>query len=148
MRRPIHLMLALVTLALVTLTFGCAKPLSDSQPNNEGISGKPQSSCEAFLKNDGVCLDVIWEHYPTESTFGSLIVFARNLGTGHLVKDFTRDLQTTLWMPSMGHGSSPVKVVVIQPGLFRIEKVFFNMRGDWEVRFQTPTDRAAWALEF
>jgi hypothetical protein len=47
-----------------------------------------------------------------------------------------------LWMPSMGHGSSPVTIQRVtneqgQPevGAFRISRIFFVMEGDWEIRF-------------
>lgn len=140
----LHLLLVILGI----LAFGCAKPIAETNSANGPTAGKAQIGCKAILQSDAVCLDAVWEKYPTESTFGTLLVIARSLGTEHLVTEFTDDLRVTLWMPSMGHGSSPVKVVRLQPGLYRIEKVFFNMRGDWEVRFQTPTDQAAWALDF
>ncbi len=145
MKFPFH---TLVFLLLAISLVSCAKPLADSTDSETRTEGKSQNTCKASLKTDGVCLDAIWETYPTETTVGSLLVFARSLNSDHLVKDFSTDPRVTLWMPSLGHGSSPVKVVPLQPGMFRIEKVFFIMRGDWEVRFQTPTDRAAWALDF
>ncbi|MBI3554828.1 MAG: FixH family protein, partial [Deltaproteobacteria bacterium] len=48
-----------------------------------------------------------------------------------------------LWMPAMGHGSSPVNVAhaVDQgganvPGVFKATNVYFVMPGDWDVHVQ------------
>jgi hypothetical protein len=46
-----------------------------------------------------------------------------------------------LWMPSMGHGSSPVKISQALgtagaplDGVFNVTNVFFVMPGEWEIR--------------
>ena len=48
-----------------------------------------------------------------------------------------------LWMPSMGHGSSPVKLDHAKdaghadvPGVFEVTHVYFVMPGDWEIHVQ------------
>lgn len=143
-----HLISISLSFFVGLMSFGCAKPVSETKSETALTQGKPQSTCKALLKLEGICLDAIWEIYPTESTFGSLLVIARSPNSEKLISDFNTALKVTLWMPSMGHGSSPVKVTPLQPGLFRVEKVFFNMRGDWEIRFKTGEDQAAWALEF
>ncbi len=127
---------------------GCAKPLSKPPVESSEALLKTGARCQAHLKVDQVCLDSVWETYPTETDFGTLIVVARDDKSGFLKTSFTPDLKVKLWMPSMGHGSSPVRIDQIQPGILKIERVFFNMRGDWEIRFQTKTDQAAWSLEF
>lgn len=52
-------------------------------------------------------------------------------------------LAVVLWMPSMGHGSSPTKVEPLLDasgtalsGQYGVKQVYFSMDGDWEVRFQ------------
>lgn len=44
------------------------------------------------------------------------------------------DLNVILWMPSMGHGSVPVKVERLSAGVYRVSNVYFIMPGDWEVQ--------------
>lgn len=44
-------------------------------------------------------------------------------------------LKVVLWMPHMGHGSSPVKITKLANGEYKITNVFFIMQGQWEVRF-------------
>jgi hypothetical protein len=39
-----------------------------------------------------------------------------------------------LWMPSMGHGSSPVKLSPTKNSCVEISEMEFFMPGDWEVR--------------
>jgi hypothetical protein len=46
------------------------------------------------------------------------------------------DFRVVLFMPDMGHGSSPTKIAKLPdtPGLFRVTKMYFTMPGVWEVR--------------
>jgi hypothetical protein len=41
-----------------------------------------------------------------------------------------------LWMPSMGHGSSPVTVTRLDIGTYLANEVFFIMPGEWQIKFQ------------
>ena len=43
-------------------------------------------------------------------------------------------VEAQLWMPSMNHGSSPIKVVRLGAQMVRLESVYFIMPGDWELR--------------
>lgn len=43
-------------------------------------------------------------------------------------------MSAELWMPSMGHGSSPVALYPQANGCTAIRSMNFMMRGDWEVR--------------
>lgn len=75
-----------------------------------------------------------WEARPTDEEFGSFL-----LKTGaslDALEDVEGNLAVVLWMPSMGHGSSPVTVERISKGTYRASKVFFTMPGDWEIRIQ------------
>lgn len=42
--------------------------------------------------------------------------------------------EAKLWMPDMGHGSTPAKVTPLTPTCAKIEKINFVMAGDWEIR--------------
>ncbi len=41
-----------------------------------------------------------------------------------------------LWMPSMGHGSSPVVIKQVAEGTYEVSDIYFIMLGEWEIRFQ------------
>lgn len=74
-----------------------------------------------------------WEALPNETSFGNFMF--RILGDGKS-EEFEETIAVVLWMPGMGHGSSPVTVERIDSGLYRASKVFFTMKGQWEIRFQ------------
>lgn len=130
-------LLPLFTLAC--LVGACADPkyLSSSPP----IGGGPESKlnvCQARFAS-GYCASIAWVKYPTETDFGSFLfkTFRPNKGDGSA---FPVDLGGTptvvLWMPSMGHDSSPVQVEQLDVGTFRATDVFFVMKGQWEIRIQ------------
>jgi hypothetical protein len=67
--------------------------------------------------------------------------------------DIEGEVAVVLWMPSMGHGSSPVSVAKIDVGTYRASQVFFTMPGDWEIRIQrlvngAVVEQAVIALRF
>jgi hypothetical protein len=48
----------------------------------------------------------------------------------------TEALDAFLWMPSMGHGSSPIRATRLGPTTWEFTEVFFIMPGHWEVVLQ------------
>lgn len=50
--------------------------------------------------------------------------------------DPDKNLHIFLWMPSMGHGSAPVKIKKLAAGEYEVSDVHFIMGGKWEVKFQ------------
>lgn len=55
-------------------------------------------------------------------------------------KDIPGNLHVFLWMPSMGHGSSPVKISKNAIGEYMVSNVYFIMGGDWDVKIQRKVD--------
>jgi hypothetical protein len=51
-------------------------------------------------------------------------------------QDLQKNLFVFLWMPSMGHGSVPVKIKKISDGEYEVSDVQFIMGGKWEIKFQ------------
>lgn len=51
-------------------------------------------------------------------------------------QDLPENLHIYLWMPDMGHGSSPVKIKRIAPGEYEVSSVYFIMGGKWQIFFQ------------
>ena len=51
-------------------------------------------------------------------------------------QDLEKDLHVFLWMPSMGHGSSPVKIQKVADGEYDVTNVNFIMGGKWDLRIQ------------
>lgn len=126
------------------MQLGCAKPnyvpstqeqTREQQSNQEKNSGK----CTVQFKNSGVCLDWSWEKIPSETETGSFSFKTYRLENAQAMPVFV-DLQFTpkvvLWMPSMSHGSSPVRTQIEGVGKYKALDVFFIMPGEWEIKFQ------------
>ncbi len=114
--------------------FGCAKPnyVDDSQ-----IAFRDDlSACEFKLKSEYLCMNTKWITYPSESIFGIMELSFTATNEPRQVVSPNHDLSVFLWMPSMGHGSSPVAIEEIYPGKFKISQIYFIMPGAWEIKFQ------------
>lgn len=147
----------LLFLATVSLT-ACAQPkyenvIKESNPGN-GSTSEKVSQCQVKFKNSQYCLTWVWEVEPTDSVAGSLVFKisrGNNFDDSPVLTDFDFPVSVLLWMPSMGHGSSPTKTEKLDVGTYRTSNVFFVMPGDWEIRFQvkdgkTITDEAIVSL--
>lgn len=113
----------------------CARP-DYLDPKIASQSHPPPTGCALELTNSALCASVEWTSGPAspqESEF--ILKFWKNTDSvqGPYV-DPANTLSVILWMPSMGHGSSPVTIEKIQEGIYRVRRVFFIMPGDWEVR--------------
>lgn len=135
------ILLLVATLLVNTLNTGCARPRYESAQNPSGPPSIPQkvSDCQVRFHESKACLLWSWEKTPTTTEMGVLsfkIVRANLLDDSPLPVDFAGDWSVILWMPSMGHGSTPTRVERLDVGSFRVSSVFFIMPGDWEIRFQ------------
>lgn len=120
-------------------------PEQEFGTNPSGDSGQERKLeiCDANFAS-GQCVSYSWETKPTEENYGSFVF--RILGPA--AADGTRALidpegavAVVLWMSSMGHGSTPVTVERLDRGTYRASKVFFTMRGEWDIRFQLKDGR-------
>ena len=101
-------------------------------------------SCEIKM-NSGECISSAWEKMPTEDDYGSFIFKTFHLSPADnsvVEDDLSGNFTVLLWMPAMGHGSSPVTVERIDVGTYRASRVFFSMKGQWEIRFQLKEGNA------
>jgi hypothetical protein len=97
--------------------------------------------CSVKLSKVGLCFGMEWIEIATEERKGSFrIRFATETG---VAVDPSHQVFVKLWMPSMGHGSSPVTVTQektsagkVIPGSYLATDVFFVMGGAWEIWVQ------------
>ncbi len=118
---------------------GQTAPLTDS--NKEKTE-----KCPLSFPKHGYCAELTWDSALNDQDPASFTLrfWKASVGTsagpyvdpGYLVG-------AKLWMPSMGHGSSPVTVKTAKdssgntiPGIFNGSNVFFIMPGDWDLRIQ------------
>jgi len=89
-------------------------------------------------------VDLTWEKMPTEMEMGSFLFQTYRTSTlagTEVPQDLGDTVSVFLWMPSMGHGSSPVTVERLGAGRYRASAVFFLMKGDWEIHFQVKNGK-------
>ena len=135
-----------VGLFFVLTLMGCAHPKYAPTASNPGLTLKDEKLKTCQIKmNSGECIASTWEVLPTEDAYGSFIFKTFHLSPADgsvIADDLPGKLAVVLWMPAMGHGSSPVTIDRIDVGTYRASKVFFTMKGDWEIRFQLKDGNA------
>lgn len=124
------------------LVFGCARPNYESVQNLNGwgtTTNQKVSDCQIRFQSSGLCLLWSWEELPTAKVAGVLqfkVVRANALDDSPMPVDSEFTPSVLLWMPDMGHGSSPTNTTRVDVGSYRVTNVFFIMPGQWEIRFQ------------
>ena len=123
-----RLMLALVFAALVSLPARAGQQVNDLR-----------------FQNGATILHTVWEKGPVESPEESLLHLAWQSSDRSAI-EAPGSFKVELFMPGMGHGSSPTQVSREldeqgQPllGQYRVSSLYFTMPGLWEVRFTPRT---------
>lgn len=124
-----------IVFALTLGLVACSSPkYAPETPNGPQQQALPQGTFTSGKK-----VSFVWEVRPTEDDFGSFFfrTYAADSRDGFpTLEDLGSSVSVLLWMPGMGHGSSPVTVEHLGVGTYRASKVFFSMRGDWDIRIQ------------
>ncbi|QDK45858.1 serine protease spb1 [Bdellovibrio sp. ZAP7] len=123
-------------LGLLFLT-ACARPDYINPAAKNNAQSPPAAECTLKLAQSQLCASIQWVSGPQSPDESEFILKFWNESTATIngpYTDPTTALSVILWMPSMGHGSSPVKIDKIETGVYRVHRVFFIMPGDWEVR--------------
>jgi hypothetical protein len=125
-----------LTYIILTLVLmgSCAKPryVDGLEARIDGTSGE----CGFLFSSENLCLKTEWIQKPTESSYGEMTLsFVDRTDQSRFVDPVAVPF-IVLWMPSMGHGSSPVKMERIDVGKFRASEIFFIMPGPWDIRYQ------------
>lgn len=120
-------------IASLVVVAACADPTFNSAGVGRttalpgGSVQKPNGSYEVriqFLKSPAV-----------EGDSQFFLIFSNN--TSKLSVPISVEIKTLrLWMPSMGHGSAPVKIEDLGGGVFQVSHVFFIMPGDWQIQLR------------
>lgn len=91
-------------------------------------------------KNNTLHIHAQFTNPPVVGKEGFLQLQAMNPAL-HQPTDLTDKVEVVLWMPDMGHGSSPTRVEKALdqngqaiPGAYNVRKIYFVMGGAWEVR--------------
>lgn len=123
----------------------CAQPKYvrlEGNQNGEQTHSEQKADLSQPFQKETVYLSWYWEKKPTSTEVGSLIfkTYRPNQFDQSIVpQDLSGEANVLLWMPGMGHGSSPTKVERLDTGTYRASQVFFVMPGEWEIHFQSKT---------
>lgn len=119
----------LLPLLFICCSLACARPDYISQEEWQRLNN-PASSNESpwEFKKLNIHAKFQWAQTPNSTDAQEFLL--------DLQGDLSQidDLAVILWMPSMGHGSAPVKIERLSESQFRVTRVYFIMPGDWEVR--------------
>jgi hypothetical protein len=129
---------------LATAALGCAKANYSSDTSaNSGEKGQA-ASCDLKFAKSGDCVEIAWKEKPTETKAGSFVFkisHSAASGQSSVPMDPQMAASVVLWMPAMGHGSTPVTVTKIDDGAdpavsFLASEVRFIMPGEWQIKLQ------------
>ena len=124
-------------LTSLLLLSACARPDYINPSVINGAQNSAHQSCTLNLAQIGLRASLTWTQGPVSPTESEFILKFWNAETSTEngpYEDPTSVLSVVLWMPSMGHGSSPVTIEKLEPGVYRIRRVYFIMPGEWEIR--------------
>ncbi|MBC7466329.1 MAG: FixH family protein [Bdellovibrio sp.] len=136
----------LVLVILSLIQFGCARPNyldSVKQDQQQTVNSEVYKLASASL---GLAIDLAFDKTPNDSDENTFILQFHQPGSSVAV-GVDQTIAIILWMPSMGHGSSPVKIQKIADGIYRVTKVYFIMPGDWEIRLQIKDQETSNVIE-
>ncbi len=98
------------------------------------VSGSSGISTAKALSKLGLSLNVQWlSPLSSEQEAHALLIVKK----GDVVADLPENFSIFLWMPSMGHGSSPITVKKLSAGIYELTTIYFIMDGAWELKVQT-----------
>ena len=103
-------------------------------------------ACPILFSHENLCASITWVKMPTDQEQGEFTLqFWGHAQTANPPTpiDPGYTVFVKLFMPSMGHGSSPVITTPAKdangaelPGVYDVTNVFFIMPGAWEIRIQ------------
>lgn len=135
-----------LTLALSCLLIlaACARPEYASEKPTIPEGAQKAEAARVTLSALGLFVSLVWKQaQQDDESYGAfwLKFWRPNLADQSPVpQEVSADVGVKLWMPSMGHGSSPVLVRRVDIGTYLVEDVYFSMTGDWDIQIQLNTE--------
>ncbi len=137
---------------MATFFIGCVdSPIlnhADAAPAEQQLA--VESICPIAFTEHNLCASLTWVKQATDSETGEFTLKFWDKTQGSESGPYVTPALTPfvkLWMPSMGHGSSPVHLVATldaagaaTPGVFSATNVYFIMPGKWEIWVQLKQD--------
>jgi hypothetical protein len=132
---------AFALVALISLAqSACAQPNYQDVKSLKQESKPASATCPLFFSTENLCATLDWVKKPTEEVTGSFTL--KFYSPAIVMADPKLDLKVVIWMPDMGHGSSPVTITRKSIGSYDVDGVFFSMHGGWQIRVQLKNAQA------
>jgi hypothetical protein len=129
-----RLLFCLFALALLS----CARPDYVNASDQATIAS--DSACPLSFPKENLCATLVWEAAPNSAAENKFTLSFFDLAAGSAaLGPFVNPAQTVfvfLWMPTMGHGSSPLTLESTAAGVYNASRAYFIMPGSWQVRVQ------------
>lgn len=121
-----------ILIFLFALTVSCGKsPLLLKKNHETSIISGLES--QRLFKSTNQSLQISWlSPLSSSEEAHALIILKKN----NIVSDLPNNTKIFLWMPEMGHGSSPIQVSRLGSGLYDLSQIYFIMPGLWQLKIQ------------
>lgn len=119
------------------LALMCAPLVACANPDYVQKEKTTEAQCDVYFEKLEACAKINWKNpeiSSAEAPFTFQIVHSDNPAKLELLK--SAKLEVVLWMPAMGHGSSPTEVKQVDDLTYDVSRVYFIMGGEWEIRFK------------
>jgi hypothetical protein len=120
-------------IVLLILIVSCGKSPLQMKKSNDEIQKQSAYETTQNFESSGHQIDLTWLSPISSSDSGHFLLISKK---NNIVSDLPVGFAVFLWMPSMGHGSSPVAITKLATGIYDISKVYFIMDGEWQIRVQ------------
>lgn len=97
------------------------------------VSGSTGIEIAKTLKTTQQSLALNWLSPVNSTDEGHALLIAKRNG---IATDLPDQMKIFLWMPTMGHGSSPITIKKLGTGLYDLSQIYFIMDGFWQLRIQ------------
>ncbi|MGE0615054.1 MAG: hypothetical protein AB7P04_05410 [Bacteriovoracia bacterium] len=153
MKRTVFLLVGLMACNSPLLNHVNADDLSRKDPSAAGepLTADDAKNCPLAFPEAGLCAELIWKATPTADELATFTLKFWNEADADRKGPYvspTDEPFVKLWMTSMGHGSSPVKLAPARDaegapvdGVYDGTDAFFSMGGDWDVKVQLRREK-------
>lgn len=122
-----------ILLSCFFLTVSCGKSPLLLKKSNQEAQGQNNFETAKNFQSTGHQVDLTWLSPLNSTAPGHFLLITKKNGS---MTDLPVGFSVFLWMPSMGHGSSPVTIKKLDTGIYDVSDVYFIMDGDWQIRIQ------------
>jgi len=122
-------------LLFITLLFfvSCGKSPLQLEKKTMESSGENNIEVTKKFKTLDQTIELFWLRPRNTLEAGRFLLISKK---NKVAYDLPENFKIILWMPSMGHGSSPVLINKIGTGVYDVSEVYFIMDKDWQIKVQ------------